>query len=356
MTDAVDGVGVDLGPDTGRVIWKSAGLNLLAEVEGGRLRLTEDFMRAYYTRPEIHPIEDSCPAEHDLFKRLMDQPFCALSPNVFATIADRDVADNYRAVLAFRDHLMAHDTLEAAYVGLFGAGRVNVAPVLIDQLVHVLVSQMLRDSADPFRARAAEPFFREQKAMVADGQLMLADAEHVDSHKNDQGAMDPMSLAGLADMQGDNARAVSMDVMTRATANNYWARADRFDMVMDMRVAQPACDAFARNLEAWIQHLLGPKTRIQPMPSIHDEHWSWHVGLDTEATRLLNALYQGVAVDAADQEAIIGLFRLDWLNPGDARPDLADNPVYLGLAKRHDGGVRMKPQNLLTSLPLRKPE
>ena len=30
-----------------------------------------------------------------------------------------------------------------------------------------------------------------------------------------------------------------------------------------------------------------------PKPRIDDEKWTWHIGLDAEATRILNALYNG---------------------------------------------------------------
>lgn len=339
-------------PEGKEVIWNSSGLRLLTVTDAGCLTLTEDFMRAYYTRPEIHPIEESCAAEHRLFETLMEQPFRTIAAHELQAIADTDTAENYRVVLAFRDHLRAHETLEAAYLALFESGPLAIAPVMIDQLVHVFMAHMLRDIGNPFRARAGELFFREQKATTGDGRLILADAELLEMHASRPAGTD--GLAGLLAEAEGLGRDVTLDVMTVANAEDYWPRADRFDMAIDFRFTQPACDAFARNLESWIGHFLGVETRIQPLRSIRDEHWSWHVGLDAEATRLLNDLYTGADLDPATLEAIIALFRLDWLNPSDTVPALADKPVYLALAKRQDGSVRMKPQNLLMSLPLNR--
>ena len=49
---------------------------------------------------------------------------------------------------------------------------------------------------------------------------------------------------------------------------------------------------------------------------------------------------------------IVGLFRLDWRDGRDAIASMAGKPVYLALAKRPDGLLKMKPQNLLMNLPL----
>ena len=40
------------------VIWKSAGQHLTHRLGNGWLAVSGDFLRAYYTRPEIHPVEE----------------------------------------------------------------------------------------------------------------------------------------------------------------------------------------------------------------------------------------------------------------------------------------------------------
>jgi hypothetical protein len=48
----------------------------------------------------------------------------------------------------------------------------------------------------------------------------------------------------------------------------------------------------------------------------------------------------------------VALFRLEFRSASDALPEMAGRPVYLGLACRPDRTLRVKPQNLVTSLPI----
>jgi hypothetical protein len=93
--------------------------------------------------------------------------------------------------------------------------------------------------------------------------------------------------------------------------------------------------------------------RISPMIKIEDEAWSWHIGLDAEATKILNDLYRGEAVDEARLRRILCLFTLETDNG--FVPEMSGKPVYLGLAMDAAGIVRMKPQNLLVNLPVTEP-
>jgi len=117
-----------------RSFWLSSGRHLLSRGDSGWLVVTPDFLRAYYTRPEIHPVEDSCPAEHRLFERLMADPFAAVSEADIAAILDRDAADNYRVVLRFRDQLPRHGSIEAADAALLAPGATHgIPPLLVPQ-------------------------------------------------------------------------------------------------------------------------------------------------------------------------------------------------------------------------------
>ena len=42
--------------------WRSSGFHLLERNGAGRLRVTDDFLRAYLLRPELRPVEESGPA------------------------------------------------------------------------------------------------------------------------------------------------------------------------------------------------------------------------------------------------------------------------------------------------------
>ena len=72
----------------------------------------------------------------------------------------------------------------------------------------------------------------------------------------------------------------------------------------------------------------------------------------SEASAMLNAIYNGGEVDAERMQRIIGLYRMDFKNPSDMHAELAGKPVFLGLAVTPDHLLRMKPQNLLVNLPL----
>jgi hypothetical protein len=331
--------------------WKSAGLHLTDRDDRGYLTVSADFLRAYYTRPEIHPVDDSCDAEHRLFEALMADPFRPVPDSEIEAIRDADAIDNYRIVLGYRDHLVRHGTLEAAYAGLFEKDAITIPPVFIDQLVHIILRNILDGETDPFRARAAELFFRDQSVSTDDGQMLLADSEIVKMLSETGG------LGGLGALLVESAtpmRRVALDVLTVDNKAYYWARSDRFDMAVDFRFAESAQDAFARVIEAWISHFMRLGVRVQPMQSIRDERWSWHIGLDAEATRILNSLYDGTALTPEDMTRIIALFRMESLDRGTFMETMRGKPVYLGLARTAAGLLKMKPQNLLTNLPVDK--
>jgi hypothetical protein len=47
------------------------------------------------------------------------------------------------------------------------------------------------------------------------------------------------------------------------------------------------------------------------------------------------------------------LFRLEFLNPGVVRAEVAARPVYLAMAMDAENQLKLKPQNLLLNLPLK---
>jgi hypothetical protein len=324
-----------------RIVWKSAGLHLTHRLENGWLAVAPDLLRAYYTRPEIHPVAESCAAEHALFDRLMEHPDIAVAEADLAAIADRDTAANYALVLRFRDHLLAAGSVEAGYAALFRPGAPQVPPLFIGQLAHLILANLLRDESDAVTARAAEIFFRDQQAVTEEEQFLLADAEVVETRAQ-AGALVPLAAP----------REVELDKLTTRNAGAYWDRADRFDFALDFRYAEPGQDAFARLIERWVAHFLGLTLTIQPLKAVRDERWPWHVGLDAEATRILNALYEGRELPAEGQGRIAALFRMEIAEGDRVIERMRDRPVFLGLAVDAADRLRMKPQNLLVGLPL----
>jgi hypothetical protein len=335
-----------------REFWKSAGLHLLERGPQGWLEVTPDFLRAYYTRPEVHPIETSCAAEIELHEALMAEPFLEVPPARVAAIADADAAENYRHVLALRDVLHAAGTIEGAYLRLIRGERVHVPPVFLDQLVHLILRNVLRDVSDPMRLRAAEIFFREQTVSTDGGHVMLADAEIVDMHAR---AGRETGLGQLLAGSGTPLKTVELDVLDEDNATIYWARSDRFDTVVDFRFEQPAPDAFARVIEAWVRHVVGIDVHVEPRPRIDDPDWRWHIGLDAEATRILNALYEGAPLGPDELRQVIGLFRMRIEDGAPVIERVRGRPINLALAMTAGGRVKMKPQNLIANLPLARP-
>ena len=331
--------------------WRSAGLHLVERDASGHLTVTADYMRAYLTRPELHPVDESCDAEHRLFERLMTEPFAGVSDGDIVAIADGDAADNWRIVLRFRDHLAAHGTVESSYAALMRGG-VNVPPLFVEQMVHLIAANVMDGTTDPFRWRAGELLFREQAVSTADERLLLADAEIVEMRAGSSVDAGLGALGELLVQSGTPARDVSLDVMTDENAHEWFERADRFDMAVDFRFTQPAPDAFGRVIEAWVAHFLGLETRVEAVRSIRDERWSWHVGLDAEANRLLNALWNGEELGEAAAN-ILGLYRMEIADQDAVIDAVRGKPVWLALAQR-DGKVAVKPQNLLANMPLRQ--
>ncbi|MDJ0931415.1 DUF6352 family protein [Breoghania sp.] len=76
--------------------WKSADAHLTERTENGWLAVTDDYLRAYYTRPELHPVEGFCAGEHTLFEKLMAAPRVEVDASEIEAIIDEDAADSYR--------------------------------------------------------------------------------------------------------------------------------------------------------------------------------------------------------------------------------------------------------------------
>ncbi|MGH6944226.1 MAG: DUF6352 family protein [Geminicoccaceae bacterium] len=330
--------------------WQSSGYRLLEPRGGGRLGVTDDFFRAYLARPELRPVAESCAAEIELHRALMVAPRTPVEPERLAGLADATARDNYGVFLGFRDLLLAHDSLEASYLGLLRDGATGFAPLFLDQMVHAILRGALAECRDTFRLRAAELLFRTQTVSIEDGGVMLADEETVEMRAAQ--AQRPREL--MQPVAGTPAQ-VELDVLSEANASAYWSRSDRFDMALNAGFTQPGLDALCRVLEIWVEHFLAVPVSVQPVQQIRDERWVWHVGLDAEASAILNDLYRGETVADPAIARLLSLFRLEFRNPADMREDVAGRPVYLAMAMNEANRLRLKPQNLLVHLPLKAP-
>jgi Family of unknown function (DUF6352) len=325
--------------------WRSSGYRLLTPDPSGRLPVSDDFLRAFWLRPEVAPVAESCAEELALHDALMADPRLAVAPERLARFADPDARDNYAAVLRMRERLLASPTMEAAYLDMVQTGSSGIPPLFLDQLVHVFLRHLLAVCDDPIRLRAAELLFREQKVTIQGGAIMLADEETVE--------MRASGNPGRLLLEDDApARHVELDVLDEANAAIYWARSDRFDTVLDLSFARPGLDALCRVLEVWVRHFTGAAVSIKPLQRIDDQRWAWHVGLDSEASALLNDLYDGEEIDEARRARLLALFRLEFRDPADMLERVRGRPVYLGLAMTPAQRLKLKPHNLLTNLPL----
>jgi hypothetical protein len=328
--------------------WPSCGFNLLERGAEGRLVVTDDYLRFYYARPELAPVAESCGAERTLHASLLERPRRAVAVPEIEAVVDADARENYRVVLRFRDRLLAAESLEAFYFDLF---REDVAmpPDFIHHTAQVILRGILDGANDGLEARAAEVFFRKQRVSISDGAIMLADDETVEMHASGGGFGD---LGKLLKEGRTTPRTVELDVLDEASAGRYFERDERHDTVLSLNHGRPGCLALARVLERWIAHFHGVRAAVKPVREIPDEDWVWHVGLDAEATAMLNEIYNGGEVEEERMKRVIGLFRVDFRDPVVMQPEVAGAPVFLGLAAAADGTLRMKPQNLLMNLPL----
>jgi hypothetical protein len=111
--------------------------------------------------------------------------------------------------------------------------------------------------------------------------------------------------------------------------------------------------ALAKGMELWIAHLMGLAVTIEPLTQLREAPVTWYVGLDAEATQIADALWNGDELDENVLARVVGLFRLNF---GDARlmlEKVSGEPVYLVLAMTPEHLIRMKPQNLVTGLPVK---
>ena len=345
--------------------WPACGYRFLTRNAQGRLSPGEAYLRWLLARPELALQPESCAAEIALHEALQREPSRPVAAAEFDRLADADARDNWRMFLAFRDALLGAGTLEAFVLGLFRSGRITIPPLFIDLVVQALLRHLLDDCDNAFDARAAEMLFRPQRVTVRDGRVIAGDRETLDHLEQTGGFGDLGRLLKQADALPRNA---ALQVLSTDNQAEYWRDGERHRFLLDLThsIAKPLTQglnvaltnsqsglaALARVLERWVAHLLGVAATITPQPRIDDAAWRWHIGLDAEASAILDDLYLDRPVEPARAQRLVGLFTLRFAEPAEMRADLAGKPVYLGLAIAEDGSLRVKPQNLLLNLPL----
>jgi hypothetical protein len=95
---------------------------------------------------------------------------------------------------------------------------------------------------------------------------------------------------------------------------------------------------------------------VEPVAEAQNLPWNWYVGLSSEATQIGDSIWRGDDVADAVRAQLIGLLQLSFRDPADMIEKVRGEPVHLLLAMTADGLLRIKPQNLLTGLPVRDME
>lgn len=325
--------------------WISCGHHLLDRAPGGGLAVTDEFLKAYFVRPELTPPPDACALERKLHGALLAEPRRPIDAADISAIADPDARENWQLVLAFRELLLRFPTLEAAYLALMRGGAVTLPPLFVNQLAHVILRNALDGCDDPFVLRAGELFFRPQRIMPDQQSMIATDEEWIASAH-------PESVAPLLSLL-DMAAEAKLEIMDDANAASYWRRSDMFDLGLDLSAAGRGRAALAEAMTRWIRHLLAVDVTIEPLGELRDARFTWYVGLDAEATKIGDRLWNDGFLDDGMSGRVVALFQLVFSDPTAIVDGRMNEPVYLILAASPDRILRMKPQNLITGLPVR---
>jgi hypothetical protein len=331
-----------------REFWVASGHHLTLRADHGRLVATPELIMAYLARPELLPPSEACDAERHLHASLLADPLRPVSGADIAALADADARENWAFMMNFRDRLMAAPSLEAVYVALARKGGGDLPPIFLSQLCHLILRNALEGCEDPYTLRAAELFYRSQLAAVHDGTLLLADAEVIEVEQHAQHDIHSSPLTAMLQPKAFG----EMDIMDDENAWTYWSRSDAHAMVMNLGGNPKARAGLCSVIERWIGHLLGVTVNVETIASIEDRDWRWFAGLDSEATRIGNALWRGERLEGNVAERIVALMRLNFEDARLVDERVGNKPVYLILAMGADKVVRLKPQNLIVGLPL----
>lgn len=179
--------------------------------------------------------------------------------------------------------------------------------------------------------------------------MLIADLETVQMHASGSryGSLGRLIVEAQSPLG-----ATDLDVLDRANAALYWQRESRHDTVISLTFGRPALDALCRVIEAWVRHFLSIGVEVKPIRRIEEAPWAWHVGLDVESTAILNELWAGGEIEAGRMRHVLALFSMRFEDPAVMKGDIAGRLAYLALSANEEDEVRMKPQNLLTNLPL----
>jgi hypothetical protein len=326
-----------------RDFWLSCGHHLLDRGQDGGLVVTDEFLKAYLARPEMMPPGDACAAERALHQAMLADPRRPVEAWQIAAIADADARENWELMIDWRDHLAGYATLESAYLEIVRRER-KFPRIFLDQLVQVILRNILDDCEDVFVLRAAELLFRSQRLTSHEGSLVAVDEEAVPGSN-------ARPLSPLVAMLGLSA-AAEVEVLNEDNAGLYWERSDSFDMGLDLTAGRRGLAALGVVVTRWVRHLLAVDVKIDPVTELRDVKLTWYVGLDADATRIGDALWNGDELDQAARGLVVGLYRLTFADDAEIIEQARGAPTYMIAAMSIDKILRLKPQNLVSGLPV----
>ena len=188
---------------------------------------------------------------------------------------------------AFRDRLVRHRTIEAAYLDLVRRGvgahaaAVHQSARARDPAQH---ARRLRGCLHAARGGAVLPAAAAHRAST--GSLIAADEETVVGRE-------PASRSRRSSRCSGCRRRATSTCSTTTMRDSYWERSDRFDMALDLTAGRRGLAALGEVIERWIAHLLSVDVDVEPLIEAADVNLTWYVGLDAEATAIGDALWNG---------------------------------------------------------------
>jgi len=330
-----------------RDFWLSCGHHLLDRDATGKLLVTDEFLMAYLTRPELMPPLEACSAERGLHSALLLDPRQPIATSRVAAIADADTRENWQTMIAWHDHLVRYCSLEATYLEIVRR-NIKFPLILICLLVQAILRDALDDCSDVFVLRAAEMFFRPQRLVLQEASIIAIDEETAPS----LGLRSPAPLTTSLGLFPT----VEVDLLSDSTAETYRERCDRFDMALDLATGRRGLIALGDVVARWLSHLLAIDVVVEPLAELQSAPFNWYVGLSSDATRIGDAFWKGDDLDDGERAQLVSLFRLTFRDPADVIENVRGETLYLLMAMNTDGRLWLKPQNLITGLPIRQVE
>lgn len=323
-----------------REFWVASGHHLTQLDTNGRMLVTDALILAWLARPEVVPPPEACAVERVLHARLTDVPKLPVGADDIAAMADPDARENWTFLITMRDALLSAGTIEDGYLALVRGG-VRLPILFYDQLIQLIARNALDGCEDVRVLRAAEMFFRAQRGYVKEGALLLADDELVSEMEAEKhvSPLNAMLNGGVEDL----------DVLGDDNGWTYWSRSDAHTMVLPFGADAKARAGLAEAIARLVGHLLGRRVQVVPLTDVNAVDLRWYVGLDEVGTAIGDALWND---RPAIGGSLVGLFALTFAEPEGVLPDVAGHPVYLLVGMGSDNVIRLKPQNLVTGLPL----